>query len=50
MLNILCLLAGFLIGWCLIGSVIVFVIPEGQWAGVPRWRAALTWPLAFVQE
>lgn len=33
--------------WILFGLATLISIPEGDWAGIPQWRAILTWPLYF---
>lgn len=47
MIEVLKIAVVFAACWLLFGVAVISCIPESQWAGVPRWRAILTWPAAF---
>jgi hypothetical protein len=47
MIELFKIAAVFLACWVLFGIAVIANTDESIWAGVPRWRAVLTWPLAF---
>ena len=40
--------AAVVASYLLFGIAVIFNIDESIWAGVPRWQAILTWPLALA--